>query len=98
MAYAISFTKEVGRQIGRLPGKVKATAKRQIAGLSDDPRPMGSRELAGHPTYFRLWIDGTYRLVWRVDDDNRVVEIEYVGPKTPDLYTFLGLGRPSENE
>jgi len=98
MAYAISFTKEVGRQIGRLPGKVKATAKRQIAALSDEPRPAESRELFGHPTHFRSWIDGTYRLVWRVDDDGRVVEIEYVGPKTPDLYAFLGLGRPSDGE
>lgn len=98
MAYAISFTKEVGRQIGRLPGKVRATAKQAIAALSDEPRPSNSRELFGHPTYFRSWIDGTYRLVWRVDDENEVVEIEYVGPKTPGLYVFLGLRRPSDGE
>ncbi len=98
MAYTISFTKEVGRQIGRLPGKVKRTAKQKIAALSGEPRPADSRELFGHPTHFRSWIHGAYRLVWRVDDDNRVVEIEYVGPKTPELYTFLGLGRPSGGE
>jgi hypothetical protein len=27
-------------------------------------------------------------------DDERIVEIEYVGPKLPDLYERLGLGRP----
>lgn len=98
MAYAISFTKEVGRQISRLPGKVKTTAKRRIAALSDDPRPSGSKELAAHPTYYRMWIEGTYRLVWQVNDEDRVVEIEYVGPKTPDLYDFLGLGRHRDGE
>ena len=41
-----------------------------------------------------MWLDGRYRLVWRVSDDDRVVEVEYVGPKTPDLYAWLGLDRP----
>jgi hypothetical protein len=27
-------------------------------------------------------------------DDEQMVEIEYVGPKTPALYEWLGLGRP----
>jgi hypothetical protein len=27
-------------------------------------------------------------------DDERIVEIEYVGLKTPGLYERLGLGRP----
>jgi mRNA-degrading endonuclease RelE of RelBE toxin-antitoxin system len=94
MAYRIVFSKEVRRQIGSLPGHIKALAKQEIAGLSDDPRPPQNKELTGHPTYFCLWLGRDYRLVWHVLDEEQMVEIEYVGYKTPDLYERLGLGRP----
>lgn len=94
MAYEIVFDKAIRNQIRRLPGYVKAIAKQRIAMLSDDPRPPKSRELTGHPDYYRMWLDANYRLVWHVFDDEGVLEIEYVGPKTPELYEYLGLGRP----
>lgn len=94
MAYRIAFSREVRRQIADLPGDVKALAKQEIADLSIDPRPIRSKELAGHPDFFRLWLGADYRLVWRVVEDEQMVEIEYVGPKTPDLYERLDLGRP----
>jgi mRNA-degrading endonuclease RelE of RelBE toxin-antitoxin system len=93
MPYRIAFSGEVRRQIGSLPGHIKALAKQEIAGLSDDPRPPQSTELTGHPTYFRLWLGRDYRLVWRVLDEEQMVEIEYVGYKTPGLYERLGLAR-----
>jgi mRNA interferase RelE/StbE len=96
MAYRIAFSRAVRRQIAGLPGYVKAVAKQEIAALSLDPRPPGSKELAGHPDYFRLWLGADYRLVWQVFDDEQTVEIGYVGPKTPDLYERLELGRPSD--
>ena len=55
MAYRIAYSREVGRQVGSLPGHIKALAKQEIAGLSNDPRPPQGKELTGHPTYFRLW-------------------------------------------
>jgi len=94
MAYEIVFNKAIRNQIRRLPGYVKAIAKQRVALLSDDPRPPKSRELTGHPDYYRMWLDAKYRLVWHIFDDDGVVEIEYVGPKTPELYEHLGLGRP----
>jgi mRNA-degrading endonuclease RelE of RelBE toxin-antitoxin system len=95
VAYAISFSKAVRAQIQHLPGSVKAIAKQQMAALSENPRPPQAKELTGHPNYYRLWLGATYRLVWHIVDDRQLVEIEYVGPKTPDLYTYLGLSRPS---
>ena len=44
---------------------------------------------------YRLRLGPKYRLVWRIREDEQVVEIEYVGPKPPDLYEKLGLARPS---
>ena len=94
MAYRITFSREIRRQIESLPGHIKALAKQEIASLGDNPRPPQSKELTGHPAYFRLWLGRDYRLVWRVSDDEQMIEIEYVGSKTPDLYARLGLARP----
>ena len=63
MAYRIAYSREVGRQVGSLPGHINALAKQEIAGLSNDPRPPQGKELTGHPTYFRLWPGRDYRLV-----------------------------------
>jgi mRNA-degrading endonuclease RelE of RelBE toxin-antitoxin system len=94
VAYRIAFSREVRRQIADLPGYVRSVAKQEIADLSDDPRPDRSKELTGYPDYFRLWLGPDYRLVWHVLDDEQMVEVEYVGPKTPNLYEYLGLARP----
>jgi len=97
MAYRIAFSKAVRHRIGDLPGHIKALAKQEIANLSDNPRPSYAKELTGHPTYFRLWLGRDYRLVWHVFDEEQMVEVEYVGYKTPDLYERLGLARsPTE--
>ena len=94
MAYEITFTKAIRDQIRGLPGNVKAIAKQRIAELSDNPRLPRCKELAGHPNYYRLWLNKKYRLVWHVMDSEQLIELEYVGPKTPDLYAYLGLARP----
>ena len=94
MAYRIAFSREVRRQLIELPGHVKALAKQRIAGLSDNPRPLRSKELTGHTDYLRMWLGSDFRLVWRVFDEEHIVEIEYVGPKSPDLYERLKLARP----
>ncbi len=95
MAYRIAFSKEIRRQIAELPGHVKAMAKQEIASLSDNPKPAQSKELKGHSSYFRLWLGADYRLIWHVLDDEQLVEIQYVGLKTPDLYERLGLAQPT---
>jgi mRNA interferase RelE/StbE len=92
--YRIVLSRAVRRQILDLPGHVRAMTQRQIAQLSQEPRPPGSRELRGHPGYYRLWIGRSHRLVWYVSDEALFVEIHYAGPKPPDLYDRLGLAVP----
>lgn len=94
MAYRIAFSRQIRRQIGGLPGHVKAMAKQEIAALSDDPRPRHSRERVEHSGHFRLWLGREHRLVRLVLDDEQRIEIEYVGFRTPRLYEQLGLARP----
>jgi mRNA-degrading endonuclease RelE of RelBE toxin-antitoxin system len=96
MAYRIAYSSAVKKQLNNLPGHIRSIARQAIAALSDDPRPSGSKELEGHPNHFRLWLSQHYRLVWRLFEEDRIVEIKYVGPKPPELYEQLGLGRPKE--
>jgi|GEM_PF-4580740 len=42
----------------------------------------------------RLYKRRKYRLVWLVIEEDKSIEIEYIGPKAPELYEQLGLGRP----
>lgn len=94
MTYRVQFSKEIQRQIGRLPGNVRNQAKQRILALRSQPRPPDARELAGHAGFYRTWLERDFRIVWQVDDDAQVIDIFYVGPKTPGLYGKLGLERP----
>ena len=96
MAYRILLTQDIKKQIQNLPGNIKAIIRQQIADLAVDPHPPRSKELDGHSGHFRLHIAAKYRLVWLILEDDQIIEIEYVGPKSPDLYATLGLARPEQ--
>ena len=98
MAYTVVISKDIRRQLERLPGHVKPLVKEALLSLPDNPRPPQSKQLEGHPTYYRIWISGDYRIVWSIFDEDALVELQYVGPKTPDLYAFLGLARPNNTD
>jgi mRNA-degrading endonuclease RelE of RelBE toxin-antitoxin system len=91
---ALSHLADAGhqKQLKDLPGNVKAIARQQIASLMTDPRPPRSKELEGHNGHYRLHLGRKYRLVWLILEDE-LIEIEYVGPKSPDLYQTLNLAR-----
>jgi len=94
MLYRIILTRDVKGQLKDLPGNIKAIARQQIAALATEPHPPRSKELVGHSTHYRLHLGPKYRLVWQVLEEQKAVELEYVGPKFPDLYDKLGLARP----
>ena len=68
-------------------------ARQIIAQLAENPYSSRAKELDDHPGYFRLWLPRDYRLVWNVLEDEQIVDLLYIGPKTPELYERLGLGR-----
>lgn len=93
MKYRVRLSKQIQRQMARLPGNIRNQVKDRILALRDVPRPQDARELTGHPDFFRVWLDRDFRLVWQVDDEAQLVDVLYVGPKSDDLYDALGLGR-----
>ncbi len=86
MSYQIIFDKAIRHQIQGLPAHIKTIAKQQIALLSDNPHPPKSKELNGHPNHYRIWLCANHRPVWHIFDEEKAIEIEYVGPKSPELY------------
>ena len=50
----------------------------RIGELAHDPRPRGTRKLAGHSDRYRLR-QGPYRILYSVDDEAHVVTIVKVG-------------------
>lgn len=50
----------------------------RIQALGDNPRPTGSEKLAGYNDRYRIR-QGTYRVVYSVDDDSRAVEVVRIG-------------------
>ena len=93
MVYRLRYDRRFMHQLESLPGDVRSIARQQVRALSNNPRPSRAKELDEHPGYFRLWLSRDYRLVWQILEDETVVDVLYVGPKLPDLYEQLGLGR-----
>ena len=93
MAYRLRYDRRFLHQLEMLPGNVRSVARQQIKALADNPRPLRAKELDEHPGYYRLWLSRDHRLVWQVLDDEQIVDLLYAGPKLPDLYERLGLGR-----
>ena len=56
----------------------------RINTLASDPRPSGSEKLAGEENKYRVR-QGNYRIVYLIDDRNRVVNITKIGDRK-DIY------------
>lgn len=93
MAYRLRYDQGFMEQLTALPGDVRSIARRAVLDLAETPRPTRAKELDEHRGYYRLWLPRDHRLVWQVLDADEIVDLLYVGPKQPDLYQQLGLGR-----
>ena len=94
MTYQVRLSKAIRQRLRDLPGNVRNVAHNRIVSLAAQPQPQDAKELEGHPGYYRIWLGNRFRLVWQVIEEERIVDILYVGPKLPDLYNRLGLSRP----
>jgi len=72
--YEISLTPSAKRDLAGLPVAVQRRIARTIDGLAVDPRPRGSRLLAGRPTE-RIWRlrVGDHRVLYEVRDSLLIV-------------------------
>jgi mRNA interferase RelE/StbE len=75
--YEVRIVPAAEREIDKLPASVHTRISRRILSLEGSPRPRGTRKLSGREEY-RLRV-GDYRVLYTIDDSNRVVIVFAVG-------------------
>ncbi len=81
--YEVVIPRRVRRRIARLPESVYRRVLAAIRGLREEPRPRGSLKMTNRDE--RRMRVGDYRVIYEVDDEERVVTILQVGHRR-DIY------------
>jgi mRNA interferase RelE/StbE len=76
-AYRLLLKKSAERELRKTPKADLQRITERINELAAAPRPSGSEKLAGQDSY-RIR-QGDYRIVYTVDDDQKLIEIIKVG-------------------
>jgi mRNA interferase RelE/StbE len=76
-SYSLLFKKSAERELRKVPKADLQRITHRIKDLAASPRPSGSEKLAGQDSY-RIR-QGDYRVVYIVDDDQRLIEIIKIG-------------------
>jgi mRNA interferase RelE/StbE len=77
--YSVRLKASAVREIEHIePKKVRRQVVNRIGALADDPRPPGCEKLSGQSDRFRVR-QGSYRIVYSVEDDVLVVYVVKVG-------------------
>ncbi|MBZ0256654.1 type II toxin-antitoxin system RelE/ParE family toxin, partial [bacterium] len=83
MAYQISIKPSAEKELDQLPPEIFNRAVAAILQLENVPRPSGCVKLRGMELY-RIRF-GQYRILYSIDDENKIVEIVSVGHRR-DVY------------
>ena len=75
-SYSVHLRRSAAKEIEALPRKDRVRIIERIRALHEDPRPVDSRKLSGREAY-RIR-QGDYRVVYTVDDEDRVVMVSVV--------------------
>jgi mRNA interferase RelE/StbE len=81
--YTVRIKRSAEKEMDLLPEKTFSRVAEAILRLERNPRPRGSKKLRGAQDY-RLRV-GQYRVLYSVDDGERVVVISAVGDRR-DVY------------
>ncbi len=87
-SYKILIKKSAAEELARIPRKDLEKIVRRVLNLEKNPRPSGCRKLSGKDRY-RLR-QGHYRIVYAVDDSQRIVEIYKIGNRS-EVYSSRGM-------
>ena len=81
--YTVHIRRSAEKEMDRLPNRTFGRIAQALVKLESNPRPPGSKRLRGVEDY-RLRV-GQYRILYSVDDRERVVVISAVGHRR-DVY------------
>ncbi len=83
MSYAAFILRRAQKELAKLPAEAYERAKEAIESLEKEPRPTGCQKLAGREGW-RIRA-GDYRVVYEIDDEQRMVTVLHVGHRR-DIY------------
>ncbi len=83
-SYEIEITRTAEKQLKKLPREDQERVVAAVLRLADEPRPRGSRKLAGYDDIFRIRV-GTYRVLYSVSSGRLVIIILKIGHRR-DVY------------
>ena len=72
--YSVAFARSARKELGSLDRALLARVLKRIEALAGHPRPAGCRKLVGQANLWRIRV-GDYRVIYEVDDGNRVVDV-----------------------
>lgn len=90
MRYEVGFDAGALREFAKLPSSTKTEISKALGELSEEPRPYGSRKMAGMDAY-RIRA-GDYRAVYAVRDERLIVLVVWVGHRK-EVYGDIGFVR-----
>lgn len=75
--YHVSVGGSIRRSLKKLPTQLQERLLRAAHGLASNSRPVGCSKLKGQGDLYRIRV-GDYRIVYRIDDGSRQVDITIV--------------------
>jgi mRNA interferase RelE/StbE len=84
VAFGIVLTRAARRGLAALSADAQRRVDAAILALAEEPRPHGCQKLQGGGDFWRIRI-GDYRVIYRVLDKERLVEIVNIGHRR-DIY------------
>jgi mRNA interferase RelE/StbE len=75
--YKITIARSARKELQALALDMAERVLQRIESLSANPRPSGCKKLSGSTDLWRIRISD-YRVVYRVDDTNRIVDVTVV--------------------
>ena len=87
MSYEVRLRRAVQKQLDKLAKNDYGTLARAISTLAQEPRLRGAKKLADSGLW-RIRI-GNYRVVYHINDEERVVVVARVARRAEDTYRRL---------
>ena len=77
-SYEIEISLTAERQLRKLPEKDQLRVVRAVLLLTEEPRPRGSRKLAGYDDVFRIRV-GRFRVLYSVSESRLIILVLKIG-------------------
>jgi mRNA interferase RelE/StbE len=75
--YSVTFARSARKELEKLPSSVAQRIVGHIESLTETPRPSRVIKLQGSKNLWRMRV-GDYRVIYRIDDDARIIDISAV--------------------